>query len=110
MKYLVDANVLSEPTKPSPDPRVVDWLRAHEPDMAVNSVILGELRFGILILPTGKKRTAIDQARMQMLQQYLAAVLNVHLFGSGNETMLATARAAYCGSSASAMHAATKAR
>ena len=33
MKYLVDANVLSEPTKPSPDPRVVDWLRANEPDV-----------------------------------------------------------------------------
>jgi toxin FitB len=61
MKYLVDANVLSEPTKPSPDPRVVDWLRAHEPDMAVNPVILGELRFGILILPTGKKRTALER-------------------------------------------------
>jgi predicted nucleic acid-binding protein len=48
VKYLVDANVLSEPTKPSPDPRVVDWLHAHEPDMAVNPVILGELRFGLL--------------------------------------------------------------
>ena len=60
MKYLVDANVLSEPTKPSPDPRVVDWLRAHEPDIAVDPVILGELRFGILILPKGKKRTALE--------------------------------------------------
>jgi len=61
VKYLVDANVLSEPTKPSPDPRVVDWLRAHERDMAVNPVILGELRFGILILPAGKKRTALER-------------------------------------------------
>ena len=61
MKYLVDANVLSEPTKPSPDPRVVDWLRAHEPDIAVDPVILGELRFGILILPRGKKRTALER-------------------------------------------------
>ncbi len=51
MKYLVDANVLSEPTKPAPDPRVIEWLRAHEPDIAVDPVILGELRFGILILP-----------------------------------------------------------
>ena len=48
MKYLVDANVLSEPTKPTPDPRVVAWLRAHETDIAVDPVILGELRFGIL--------------------------------------------------------------
>ena len=61
MKYLVDANVLSEPTKPSPDPRVVDWLRAHEPEIAVDPVILGELRFGILILPKGKKRTGLER-------------------------------------------------
>ncbi len=60
MKYLVDANILSEPTKPTPEPRVIEWLRAHEPDIAVDPVILGELRFGILILPKGKKRTALE--------------------------------------------------
>jgi predicted nucleic acid-binding protein len=60
VKYLVDANVLSEPTKPTPDPRVVAWLRAHEPDIVVDPVILGELRFGILILPKGKKRAALE--------------------------------------------------
>jgi toxin FitB len=61
VRYLVDANVLSEPTKPSPDPRVADWLRAHEPDIAVDPVILRELRFGILILPKGKRRTALER-------------------------------------------------
>jgi len=60
VKYLVDANVLSEPTKPTPAPRVLKWLRAHEPDIAVDPIILGELRFGILILPLGKKRTALE--------------------------------------------------
>jgi predicted nucleic acid-binding protein len=60
VKYLVDANVLSEPTKPEPDARVVAWLRAHERDIAVDPVILGELRFGILILPKGRKRTALE--------------------------------------------------
>jgi predicted nucleic acid-binding protein len=60
VKYLVGANVLSEPTRPAPDPRVVDWLRAHEPDLAVDPVILGELRFGILILPKGRKRTVLE--------------------------------------------------
>jgi hypothetical protein len=60
MKYLVDANVLSEPTKPSPKPQVVDWLRSHSRDLVVDPVILGELRFGILILPKGKKRTALE--------------------------------------------------
>lgn len=61
MRYLVDANVLSEPTKPSPDTRVVGWLRAHEPEIAVDPVILGELRFGILVLPKGKKRVALER-------------------------------------------------
>ena len=61
MKYLVDANVLSEPTKPFPNPRVVEWLRVQEREIAVDPVILGELRFGILILPKGRKRTALER-------------------------------------------------
>jgi predicted nucleic acid-binding protein len=61
VKYLVDANVLSEPTKPAPDPRVVAWLRAHEREIAVDPVILGELRFGILFLPKGRKRSALER-------------------------------------------------
>ncbi|HET8891049.1 MAG TPA: PIN domain-containing protein [Candidatus Angelobacter sp.] len=61
MKYLVDANILSEPTKPSPAPRVVDWLHAHEPEIAVDPAILGGLRFVILILPRRKKRMALER-------------------------------------------------
>ncbi|HLH17861.1 MAG TPA: PIN domain-containing protein [Bryobacteraceae bacterium] len=61
MRYLVDANVLSEPTKPTPDLRVIQWLRVHEPQIAIDPVILGELRFGILILPKGRKRTALER-------------------------------------------------
>lgn len=61
MTYLVDANVLSEATKPTPDPGALAWLRAHEREIAVDPVILGELRYGILILPKGRKRTALEQ-------------------------------------------------
>jgi toxin FitB len=61
VKYLVDANILSEPTKPFPEPSVIAWLRTHEGEFAVDPIILGELRFGILLLPKGKKRTALDR-------------------------------------------------
>ena len=61
MKYLVDANILSEPTKPSPDLQVIEWLRANEREIAVDPIILGELRFGILILPKGRKRTGLER-------------------------------------------------
>ena len=61
MKYLVDANVLSEPTKPAPDGRVVAWLRANEREIAVDPIILGEVRFGILLLRKGKRRDNLER-------------------------------------------------
>ncbi|MGH6942780.1 MAG: PIN domain-containing protein, partial [Geminicoccaceae bacterium] len=61
MRYLVDANVLSEPTKSAPDAKVVEWLRRNEREIAVDPVILGEVRFGILLLRTGKKRARLER-------------------------------------------------
>lgn len=61
MRYLVDANVLSEATKPSPDARVVEWLRRHEPDLVVDPIILGEIRFGILLMPSGARRNRLER-------------------------------------------------
>lgn len=60
MSYLVDADILSEPTRPSPDGRVVCWLRAHEHELFVNPIILGELEYGILQLPAGRRRTRLE--------------------------------------------------
>ncbi len=60
-RYLVDANVLSEATKPAPDQRVVDWLGRNEPALAVDPVILGEIRFGILLLPRGRRRSRLER-------------------------------------------------
>lgn len=59
--YLVDANVLSEATKPAPDDVVVAWLERHEPELAVDPIILGEVRFGILLLPRGRRRNRLER-------------------------------------------------
>ena len=56
MKFLADADVLSEATKPQPARRVVDWLLKHDQDLAVNPIILGELEFRILLLAAGRRR------------------------------------------------------
>jgi hypothetical protein len=60
-RYLVDANVLSEATKPTPDQRVIDWLGHNEAELAVDPVILGEIRFGILLLPHGRRRSRLER-------------------------------------------------
>lgn len=61
MTYLVDANVLSEATKPDPDPGVVEWLRRNEHEISVDPVVLGEVRFGILLLPRGQRRARLER-------------------------------------------------
>ena len=60
MKFLVDANVLSEPTKPAPQVTVVDWLRRNERELAVDPFILGEIRFGILLMPKSTRRSKLE--------------------------------------------------
>ncbi len=59
MIYLVDANILSAPTKKTPDQKVVAWLSANERNLVVDSVVLGEIALGILVLPRGRKRVAL---------------------------------------------------
>ena len=60
MTYLVDANVLSEATKQKSSARVINWLRGHESEIAVDPIILGEIRFGIHLVPSGAKRDRLE--------------------------------------------------
>lgn len=61
MSYLVDANVLSEPTKPTPNPAVVEWLSSHEGDLFVDSIIMGELFIEVQALRAGRKRARLEE-------------------------------------------------
>lgn len=60
MSYLVDTNVYSEPVKPKPDPKVVEWLRKHERELYVSTITIGEIRRGIERLPEGKRKTKLS--------------------------------------------------
>lgn len=61
MTYLVDANVLSEPTMKSPAAEVVHWLREHELELVVTPIILGELELGILKMLAGRHRSHLTK-------------------------------------------------
>ena len=60
MKYLVDANVLSEATRPAPDPAVVRWLEQNERDVVIDAIVFSELAVGVESLPEGRKRTQLE--------------------------------------------------
>src|SRR5258708_1012570 len=68
MTYLVDANVLSEPTKAVPAPKVVAWLTAHEDQLAVDPIILGEISIGVLSLSRGRRRVGLEQWLKSVVQ------------------------------------------
>jgi hypothetical protein len=60
--------------------------------------LMGGFWSNIAKTSTGAKRSALDQARMQLLQQLLAAELNASAFGSSpGAGVFATWEAAYCG-------------
>jgi predicted nucleic acid-binding protein len=61
VSFLVDANVLSEATKPDPDRRIIDWLKRHQAELVVDPIILGELRFGIVCLPKSARRKRLER-------------------------------------------------
>ena len=60
MKFIADANLLSEPTKPEPAPQVLEWLRRNEEHLAVTPIILGELEYGIMLLPASKRKKQLE--------------------------------------------------
>ena len=60
--WLLDTNVASEPSRPSPEARVEMWLRARPTATTFLSTIsIGELRKGIELLSEGKRRVSLKQ-------------------------------------------------
>jgi len=70
MNFLVDTDVLSESSKPAPDPKIAAWLHAHKDSAYVSSVSLGELAYGVERLPHGRKRSALE-AWLETMRQSL---------------------------------------
>lgn len=56
---IVDTNVWSEPTRPTPDARVLTWLQRHHADLAITSLNVGELLAGVTFLPDGRRKDAL---------------------------------------------------
>lgn len=62
MSYLLDTNVVSEWTKPRPNPGVVEWLaQVTEDEVFLSVVTFAELRHGIERLPAGRRRRRLDE-------------------------------------------------
>jgi toxin FitB len=57
---LVDTNVWSELTKPHGDPVVLAWLEANDDDLALSTLVIAEIRYGIELLGPSPKRPFLE--------------------------------------------------
>jgi toxin FitB len=53
---LVDTNVWSELAKPRGDPAVLAWLEANDDDLALSTLVIAEIRFGVELLAAPEKQ------------------------------------------------------
>ena len=60
MKFLLDANVISEPVSDAPMPQVMKWLKWNEAESVTCSVVVAELDYGIQLLPLGRRRARLE--------------------------------------------------
>jgi len=60
-RYLLDTNIISNVTKPVPSEALAAWMaeRADE-DVFISSLTVAEIRRGVLEMPAGKKRRALE--------------------------------------------------
>jgi predicted nucleic acid-binding protein len=79
MKFLVDTNILSEPTKPQPNIRVEKWIAAHEADFYTSSLVMAELLNGLEKLPEGDRKRRLAQQIEKLVEKFGGRILSFNL-------------------------------
>ena len=71
---VLDTNVLSALMRTNPDTVVVDWLDRQPADSVwVTSITVFEVRFGLALLPKGRRRNALERAFDRVLTEDLSS-------------------------------------
>ncbi len=70
---VLDTNLVSELMRPQPEAAVLAWVGAQPmKEMAITAVSSMEIRFGIHILPEGRRRAELDRKFSELIAQGFA--------------------------------------
>lgn len=61
MKYLLDSNIVSEPSKPIQNEKVIKLIEENREDSAIATVSFFEMLHGVLVLPEGKRKQSLKE-------------------------------------------------
>ena len=82
---VLDTNVISELMRPAPDAGVVAWVsQLSPPAVCTTSVTLAEVRLGIARLPTGRRRTVLNDAADDVFETFADRVLPFDAAAAGH--------------------------
>ncbi|MBB3565864.1 hypothetical protein FHX06_007238 [Rhizobium sp. BK512] len=81
---LLDTHVISEPWKPASNEAVVAWLDAQTIEtLFLSAITIGELRFGIAAMPSGKRQTILrDRLEGEVRLHFSERILPFNLLTS----------------------------
>ena len=94
---LLDTNVISESQRQSPNPRVLEWIDAQALEtLYLSAITVAELRAGIALMPTGKRRSSLDESlEKRLLPMFANRVLSFDMLCTkAYAELLAKSRAA----------------
>jgi hypothetical protein len=70
---VLDTNVISEPRRPSPEPKVLAWLAEQDVEcLYLTATVVGELAHGIAILPSGRRRDQFEAWLFELVRERFA--------------------------------------
>ena len=73
---VLDTNVVSELMRPSPAAEVIGWVRRQEGgSLATTAITVAEIRYGLVLLPAGRRATQLRHLADDVLAGFPAQVL-----------------------------------
>jgi predicted nucleic acid-binding protein len=61
MRFLLDTNIISNVTRPSPSPALLAWMADQtDDDLYISSLTVAEIRRGVLEKPAGRRRRELE--------------------------------------------------
>jgi predicted nucleic acid-binding protein len=76
VNILLDTCAITELRKPEPSPTFLEWFEnCNEPLLYLSSITLGELRFGIDLLPDGKRKVDLFTWHAQLCLSYSGHII-----------------------------------
>jgi toxin FitB len=73
--FLADTDLISEPRQKSPNPKVMQWLQAHDHELFLSAITVGEIKKGVELYPESRKKEELSAWLKNLLEDFEEFIL-----------------------------------